>query len=786
MNVKQTILNFNNTRIDPSIINSNQIDGIVTHLIEIIENSIEGDVVELGCYVGESSKYIAKTLLELKSDKKYYVYDSFEGLPDVSEYEKNTGWRPGTLKTSEDIFRVNLTTNNLPCPVITKGWFKDIPDVALPPKISFAFLDGDFYTSIYESLEKIYNKVSDGGYILVHDYDRPDLPGVKAAIVDFFNKNNYPLHIDVVCDQLAIICKNKELKSKPTATVTSVVSAAPQPVEESNLTIVTGIWDLRRDQAGEGFKRPFSHYTDNFIKLLKTNINMVVFVEESMVDFVRQHRQDHNTRIIVRNVQSFKDNFAFYDQVQKIRTNPAWYNSASWLKDSTQASLEMYNPMVMSKFFMLHDAVCFNHFNTDYFAWIDGGLTNTVHEGYFTHDKVLNKVTKYLNKLFFISFPYEGNTEIHGFDREGMNKYSNTDYVRYVCRGGFFGGHKDYIRKYNSIYYHLLNNTLAENYMGTEESIFTIMAHQNSNDIDRHMIEDNGLISRFFEAVKTDTVKIIKTSEYTPIINPKVSLYVLTYNSPKQFEVLVESYKNHKDFITNTKNYLIDNSTDASTDAEYTDLCKKYNFERIKKDNIGICGGRQFIAEHFDGTDSDYYIFLEDDMNLMPENNEVCVSGFRRYTPDLFFNSLKIINEEGYDFLKLSFSEFFGTNTTQWAWYNVPQNTREKYFPEKITLPRIGTDPNAPKTKFNNIKCKNNLAYVDGEVYYCNWPQFVSREGNKKMFLDTKWARPYEQTWMSHMFQLTKDNKLKGSLLLLSPINHHRFHHYESSQRKES
>ena len=27
-----------------------------------------------------------------------------------------------------------------------------------------------------------------------------------------------------------------------------------------NLTVVTGIWDLKRPQAGQGFKRAFSHY----------------------------------------------------------------------------------------------------------------------------------------------------------------------------------------------------------------------------------------------------------------------------------------------------------------------------------------------------------------------------------------------------------------------------------------------------------------------------------------------------------------------------------------------
>lgn len=615
----------------------------------------------------------------------------------------------------------------------------------------------------------------------------------KQESIEYLIKNGYVYNVvgqnlDAVKKEFWDIVSSNNANTINTAVahIPAAVSSPVVPAVDSNLTIVTGIWNLNRDQAGEGFKRPFSHYIDNFTKLLKTEANMVIFVDQEHVDFIWQHRKDHNTRVIVRNVADFKSNFAFYEQVQKIRNNPQWSNSAHWLKDSTQATLEMYNPMVMSKFFMLHDAVCFNHFNTDYFAWIDGGITNTVHEGYFTHDRVLDKVTKYLKKIFFLSFPYEGNTEIHGFSREGMSKYCNTDYVRYVCRGGFFGGHKDYIRKYNSTYYHLLQNTLAEGYMGTEESIFTIMAHESPQDFDRYILDDNGLVNKFFEAVKTEEVSVVTTQKHSCKTSPTVSLYAVSFNSPKQFEVLVESYLKHDKFITNTKNYLLDNSTDLSTTEEYIRLCKKYNFEHIKKQNLGICGGRQFIAEHFDTTDSDFYIFLEDDMNLMEPNTHQCVSGFNRYHKNLFDKSLKIINEEGYDFLKLCFSEFFGTNTTQWSWYNVPQHIREKYFPEKLNLPKIGTDPNAPKTIFKNIKNMDGLPYADGDIYYCNWPQFVSREGNTKMFLDTKWARPYEQTWMSHMFQLTKEDKLRGALLLLSPINHHRFDHYNKDERVES
>ena len=116
----------------------------------------------------------------------------------------------------------------------------------------------------------------------------------------------------------------------------------------------------------------------------------------------------------------------------------------------------------------------------------------------------------------------------------------------------------------------------------------------------------------------------------------------------------------------------------------------------------------------------------------------------------------------------------------------MPQSLREKNWPNYSKLPEFGLDPNAPLTEFKNINSKDNLAYATGEIYYANWPQIVSKSGNKKMFLDTTWNRPYEQTWMSHIFQLTKSGDIKPAVLLASPITHDRFIHYDQSQRVES
>ena len=184
-----------------------------------------------------------------------------------------------------------------------------------------------------------------------------------------------------------------------------------------------------------------------------------------------------------------------------------------------------------------------------------------------------------------------------------------------------------------------------------------------------------------------------------------IGLYVITFNSPKQFETLINSINLYDvNFIKNTKKFLLDNSSDLSTTSEYRKLCEKYDFEHIKKDNLGICGGRQWIAEHAEEQGFDGYWFSEDDMFFQSTPGEVCRNGFPRFTPNLYEKCLEIVKKENFDFLKINFSEFYGDNSTQWAWYNVPQNFREQNWPYKTKLPVMGLDPNAPKTKFNEIK----------------------------------------------------------------------------------
>lgn len=555
----------------------------------------------------------------------------------------------------------------------------------------------------------------------------------------------------------------------------------------NNITLVTGLWNINRDKLSEGWSRNFDHYLSKLEQLLQVEENLIIFGDEDLEKWVFERRNRHNTQFIVRKLDWFKNEF--YEKIQKIRTNPRWFSQSGWLPESTQAKLEMYNPLVMSKVFLLNDARIMDKFNSTNLFWIDAGITNTVHPGYFTHDKVLDKLSK-LNNITFIAFPYDAENEIHGFEYDEMCRMTNAK-IDKVCRGGFFGGPKERISEFNSSYYHLMSDTLSRGFMGTEESLFTLLIYQFSEQYQYYKIENNGLISKFFEDLKNNQ-HILKSENVSGVkknnsdINNS-ALYVITFNSPKQFETLIESMIQYdSNFIDKPKKYLLNNSSDESTFEMYEKLCADYEFIHIKKDNLGICGGRQFIAEHAGENDFDYYFFFEDDMFFYPKKGETCRNGFNRYVDNFYNNVLQIIQKNDFDFLKFNFSEFFGDNGVQWSWYNVPQSVREQHWPDKNKLPVQGLDPNAPLTKYRNIRSHNGIPYIDGEIYYSNWPQVVSKNGNKKMFLETTWAHPYEQTWMSYIFQETIKGEINPAILLMTPTEHNRFEFYAKELRKES
>ena len=162
-------------------------EGETERILELAREALrlDGDFVEMGCYKGDTSLLLAEVLRNSGIPKRLWIYDSFEGLPEKSASDESVlgvDFRGGELYVTKREVKERFLRAGLPVPVIKKGWFSDLTSEDMPEKIAFAFLDGDFYESIRDSLKLVVSRMVDGGVLAVHDYTNPALPGVKKAV----------------------------------------------------------------------------------------------------------------------------------------------------------------------------------------------------------------------------------------------------------------------------------------------------------------------------------------------------------------------------------------------------------------------------------------------------------------------------------------------------------------------------------------------------------------------------------------------------------------------------
>ena len=171
-------------------------------LAKLVErNRGEGVFAECGVWRGGCAAIMGFVSKRAKSNRKIWLFDSFEGLPEptakdgkiAEDYAQNrVGGRlktinkcVGPIDNVKEIF-FNVLKINPDNVVIKKGWFQDTLPKArneIGP-ISILRLDGDWYESTKCCLDNLYDNVVRGGYVVVDDYGHWE--GCKKAIDDFF------------------------------------------------------------------------------------------------------------------------------------------------------------------------------------------------------------------------------------------------------------------------------------------------------------------------------------------------------------------------------------------------------------------------------------------------------------------------------------------------------------------------------------------------------------------------------------------------------------------------
>ncbi len=160
--------------------------------------TVEGAVVEFGCFTGTTSLYIQRVLDLRRDARAFHVYDSFEGLPPKSSQDESPlgiQFQEGELLASKKQFIREFHKADLRLPVIHKQWFDQLTIDELPASIAFAFLDGDYYESIKVSLELIAAHLVEDATIVVDDYANDALPGAKRAVDAWCHQQGQSLQV---------------------------------------------------------------------------------------------------------------------------------------------------------------------------------------------------------------------------------------------------------------------------------------------------------------------------------------------------------------------------------------------------------------------------------------------------------------------------------------------------------------------------------------------------------------------------------------------------------------
>lgn len=157
---------------------------------------VKGCIVECGVWRGGMSAGIAQIMGE---NRTYFLFDSFEGLPDAKEIDGKAAntWQNNidspfyfnNCKAEMEFAEKAMKLSGAKKYKFIKGWFsKTLPDYQFNEDIAILRLDGDWYESTMECLNFLYDKVVNGGLIIIDDYYTWE--GCARAVHDFLSKSH--------------------------------------------------------------------------------------------------------------------------------------------------------------------------------------------------------------------------------------------------------------------------------------------------------------------------------------------------------------------------------------------------------------------------------------------------------------------------------------------------------------------------------------------------------------------------------------------------------------------
>jgi len=187
-------------------------DYVRTRTLEVLCREladVPGAAAELGVYRGG----FARCINALLPERTLYLFDTFEGFDETEAKDAAAGFVQAHRNTGAD--RV-LRLMPHPEKVIVKQGLFPASLGGLEDRFALVSLDVDLEESSLAGLRWFYPRLSPGGFLLLHDYNSPRLPGVKRALRRFEAECGQRLPAVPLCDVngTLVLCKCHEISTK--------------------------------------------------------------------------------------------------------------------------------------------------------------------------------------------------------------------------------------------------------------------------------------------------------------------------------------------------------------------------------------------------------------------------------------------------------------------------------------------------------------------------------------------------------------------------------------------
>ena len=176
------------------------------HIISSVQKTLklDGDICEFGIAQGATSALLANEIID--TNKSLWLFDSFNGLSmptekdilidDISNFGSMEKYA-GSMATP--VSSVNNKLKNIGFPnnrvKIVPGFIeKSILQNNLPEKVSFAYVDFDFYEPIKVALNFLDKVLVENGEIIIDDYGFFST-GSQFAVDEFHEENKSKYHL---------------------------------------------------------------------------------------------------------------------------------------------------------------------------------------------------------------------------------------------------------------------------------------------------------------------------------------------------------------------------------------------------------------------------------------------------------------------------------------------------------------------------------------------------------------------------------------------------------------